>query len=697
MSTSTIPSHLSAPPTASAVAGQTQTEDPTLHSGARGSASTDITRGKGDGGTHNRLGREIVEVVEEEEEEEGEEAIHPLELVLAHPMSLEAQTAQPLERHNQLRLRHPATAGGCQKSRHNHADLRGRIAAFQSALFESPLSSQQQAHAQATISAPVPALAAETATDTLNLNTLAKHVDPNSTATMSMAAWQTPGPSATSSTSSGVNRHRSTIEPRNDQEKDRGTNKGKGNRNKQKGDQGRAPVVVSPSVEGLDSSIVIDPRRMHMTLGVMALSLDPLGNEDGGGGGGDNGNGNGNGNGNRNGREKWNGNGNGKESVPTGGRGGRGEQGGNVSNVRPASNTNPTSTPTPTPTPAVVHGCRTDNEDPTSKPVPALNEKTHHPNPNPDSNSVAESANPPHTKTVASALGLLSSLKPRISAILAGDKGVVVPLEVMDVLKTTRMPEPLPNITPHRAGAGFLGSVSEGRRSGVMSAGAGAGGGGVDVKGGGGRVEAKQRQEKEKEREKERVGTSVLYIGPRDMKAQVMAGAGAGAKSISAEGENDEYGERQNSVIHRVMHPAKLHCTILNASHQKPSRRIPFCYTDILESRDAMSMLGASDADVHELQTEVINTSASLGEMSAAVLVQDGVWARNSQDPGNPGGKLDNPQKTLLTPKYRRPVQVPPPIGINLGAYRVEEIQLWEMGSRGPDGGYVSCGGVVLE
>ncbi|PPQ89928.1 hypothetical protein CVT25_009729 [Psilocybe cyanescens] len=132
------------------------------------------------------------------------------------------------------------------------------------------------------------------------------------------------------------------------------------------------------------------------------------------------------------------------------------------------------------------------------------------------------------------------------------------------------------------------------------------------------------------------------------------------------------------------MHHAKLHCIILNASHRKPSKRIPFCYTDILESRDAMRVLEGGDADagVHVLQTAGITTSASLGETSAAGLAQDGVGARDSQDPGNPGGRL-------------RPVQVPPPIGINLGTYRVDEIQLWEMGSRGPDGGYVSCGGVL--
>lgn len=38
--------------------------------------------------------------------------------------------------------------------------------------------------------------------------------------------------------------------------------------------KGRKKATVSPSIGGLDTSIVIDPRRMHMTLGVMALELD---------------------------------------------------------------------------------------------------------------------------------------------------------------------------------------------------------------------------------------------------------------------------------------------------------------------------------------------------------------------------------------------------------------------------------------
>jgi hypothetical protein len=51
-----------------------------------------------------------------------------------------------------------------------------------------------------------------------------------------------------------------------------------------------------------------------------------------------------------------------------------------------------------------------------------------------------EPAEPP--RTVATALALLRSLQPQISAILDGSRGVQVPLEVLDVLKTTRITAP---------------------------------------------------------------------------------------------------------------------------------------------------------------------------------------------------------------------------------------------------------------
>ncbi|PPQ93374.1 LOW QUALITY PROTEIN: hypothetical protein CVT25_013913 [Psilocybe cyanescens] len=207
------------------------------------------------------------------------------------------------------------------------------------------------------------------------------------------------------------------------------------------------------------------------------------------------------------------------------GDGGQGSQGGSVTDAGSPSDTNTT------PTPVVGRGHRKDNKGHTSKlsPNPAVQLS------NPTPNSNPKSTNPP--KLTCSALNLLSLRKPRISTMLGGDKGVLVLLEVLDVLKSVRMSGPVSNIQHHPLSGGGMG------------VGVGVGGGRVDVKGGSGGVESKQRQEEaEKEAEKigkrERVGAGVLYIGLRDMKAQ--AGAGVGAKSISEEEwENNEYGERR--------------------------------------------------------------------------------------------------------------------------------------------------------
>ncbi|PPQ84376.1 LOW QUALITY PROTEIN: hypothetical protein CVT25_013039 [Psilocybe cyanescens] len=623
MGTCTIPS-LYTPSTPPAVAGQTRTEDSTPISVSRGSTSTDTARGEGDGGTLDGLGREIVRGGygaipnrgwcrargrgRGRRGGRGEGSDTDLSAGAARsnvsgstdcPAPGTSQSAStPTPRHG---WRMPEIAF-LALPLHNHAELRGHIAAFQSALFESPSSSQKHNHAQPMTSAPAPAPVTKTAIDVLNLNKLAEHfdvnvdvqgvVDPNPMETMSMAAPRAPVPSTTisTSTSSGVNQHKATIETRNDQAKDKGANKGKGNGNGKKGNRGRAPAVISPSVEGLDWSIVIDPRRMHMTLGVMPLSLDPLGNEDGGGGGGDNGT--------RNKRGK--GKGKGKDSTP--------------------------------------------------------------------------------------------------------------------------MPGLVPNFTPHWVGAEFSGSILEGRLSGVMSA--GAGGGGVDVKGGGGRVETNRQQEKEKER----VGAGVLYICRRDVKAQ----AGAGVKSISEEErEHDEDGERR-----KLMEICSLvNTTFKETGYLTDTRPLKVTLVPPLPSQFFYSSNHVPrKASLHHLKrepskakqtdlvllygyfgvarcdegvggwrygcahtTDCISSSASLGEMSAASLAQDGAGARDGRDLGHPGGKLDSLQKKLLTLKYRRPVQVPLPIGINLGAYRVDEIQLWEMGSWGSDDEYVGCGGIVLE
>ncbi|KIK05289.1 hypothetical protein K443DRAFT_91599 [Laccaria amethystina LaAM-08-1] len=87
--------------------------------------------------------------------------------------------------------------------------------------------------------------------------------------------------------------------------------------------------------------------------------------------------------------------------------------------------------------------------------------------------------------------------------------------------------------------------------------------------------------------------------------------------------------------------PLKLHCTILNTSHRKPRNfRLGLDIEDVLAS-DAMRKLLAGTAS---------ETLANAGKV-----------------------KVDS-----------------------LGTYDVREVQLWVMGSHGPDNEYVSCGGISL-
>ena len=48
-------------------------------------------------------------------------------------------------------------------------------------------------------------------------------------------------------------------------------------------------------------------------------------------------------------------------------------------------------------------------------------------------------------------------------------------------------------------------------------------------------------------------------------------------------------------------------------------------------------------------------------------------------------------------PSNHSVVKNPPSVSVNLGVFVVEEIQLWVMGSHGPNNEYISCGGTVLE
>ncbi|KAL0068087.1 hypothetical protein AAF712_004747 [Marasmius tenuissimus] len=111
---------------------------------------------------------------------------------------------------------------------------------------------------------------------------------------------------------------------------------------------------------------------------------------------------------------------------------------------------------------------------------------------------------------------------------------------------------------------------------------------------------------------------------------------------------------------------AQLHCTLINASHRKPSskRHILFSYDDILASQ-ALHHIQVSSA----LETPDDTVPTASPEVSRVGKISEIASAETSST---------------------RVVQV------DLGSYTVSEIQLCVMGSHGSEGEYVSVGGISL-
>ncbi|KAF9044145.1 hypothetical protein BJ165DRAFT_1479390 [Panaeolus papilionaceus] len=141
----------------------------------------------------------------------------------------------------------------------------------------------------------------------------------------------------------------------------------------------------------------------------------------------------------------------------------------------------------------------------------------------------------------------------------------------------------------------------------------------------------------------EKIGAGVLFLGP------------------SADYHKEESGKKLKRICELVnkafrdanyiteTRPLKLHCTILNASHRKPKRWQPFSYSDI----------------VQQPACQMLITGAS-----------------------------STPDSPLYVPAVitRQATAVP----IQLGTYPVSSIQIWRMGSHGPNNEYVNCGGIDL-
>lgn len=167
--------------------------------------------------------------------------------------------------------------------------------------------------------------------------------------------------------------------------------------NKKKGKP--PPPRISTVVEGLDTSIVIDPWRLHMTLGVMALELDetPIAASES------------------------------PVIVPY------------------SSSTNPLDLGKSDRDMAVTDSLlseRVISQETVTEPLdqPTVEEAT---SPGPDTPTLSR-------KTITSALELLTSLKPTISDILSGSDGVEIPLDILHVFNTERMRGP--NTKPGAAG-----------------------------------------------------------------------------------------------------------------------------------------------------------------------------------------------------------------------------------------------------
>lgn len=138
----------------------------------------------------------------------------------------------------------------------------------------------------------------------------------------------------------------------------------------------------------------------------------------------------------------------------------------------------------------------------------------------------------------------------------------------------------------------------------------------------------------------------------------------------------------------------QLHCTILNASNRKPRIGQPFCYSDILES-DALRVLRENAGDPGS-RSEGSSTNLDSEHNLEKVIDQEGDFSGSIQR--NPSmSALPQNIPSSSNPNSESVVKNPSPVPVNLGVFIVEEIQLWIMGSHGPNNEYINCGGVVLE
>ncbi|TFK37736.1 hypothetical protein BDQ12DRAFT_138433 [Crucibulum laeve] len=255
-------------------------------------------------------------------------------------------------------------------------------------------------------------------------------------------------------------------------------------------------------------------------------------------------------------------------------------------------------------------------------------------------------SSPPESKrTVQAVLSFLKSLGPKLSSMLDGRVGVDVTLDRLDALKTST--------------------------------------------------------------KEERVDAGVLYLAPMFKKVEKAERSGptdsykygndARSDFIKEEKErllqvcefiHQKFKEQGYIVDNR---PLTLHCTILNTTNRRPHSRLPFSYTSILES-NACQVIGGdrySGGPPAGVPISLSHTNFSKSISASEKLipsVTENVKLLEIDSVSHP------PSNSRV--QQRAPIQTPLPV--DLGTYNVRNIELWVMGSHGPDNEYVSLGGIEL-
>jgi len=149
----------------------------------------------------------------------------------------------------------------------------------------------------------------------------------------------------------------------------------------------------------------------------------------------------------------------------------------------------------------------------------------------------------------------------------------------------------------------------------------------------------------------------VLWVGPKDG-SSMNAAVGEGTNKFRQVCDFIHHSFKNAGFLVEEDRPLKLHCTIINTVYRKPrpqgGKRIPFAYVDLLASS------WFSQPEIFIPPDKV--TPQRLTQLSSGV----------SHHP--PRG----------------------PVSVDFGTWDVDEVQICEMGSHGPEGEYVCVGKIPL-